>query len=456
MISLNKTNYGNFGGKVMIELKPPTNLNLNKQIISVDGNLTLNEIEKKAKFGDFIFDRGMSIKNLDKKLSELTDQNSYIGFNLLNKSDKLIKDLEESEINFENYSGLSCYQSASLQGFIHILFPLAIRNVNKEREKIGKQKVKDLDELKNNSNFNNTIIDTIKEILYIQGCGNGGVNKNGNKRYQAKKLFEIAPPHFLGGGGEGPENIGDVNDLHGNLSEQAKNLNDAIKSFATSINGNFVSQASPPKKLAANIILSFESSILNGNVKIIEIKQKTIISEIMKFRIEGKYEIFGNLVLKFNNEDLNDSSLDVCKLIKNSPQIKINNFSYRKITNTSDVIFMITDRYQSGYTIKKQFILYEKIYLENGYFSSSNIYGNNILFELKFVIFHRLFDDEKSGHYIAFSKIRNEWLKFNDLTNDYAESEKPPLIYNYDENYYPVAFYYVKNNENISSYLYYK
>ena len=117
---------------------------------------------------------------------------------------------------------------------------------------------------------------------------------------------------------------------------------------------------------------------------------------------------------------------------------------------------MITDRYQSGYTIKKQFILYEKIYLENGYFSSSNMYGNNILFELKFVIFHRLFDDEKSGHYIAFSKIRNEWLKFNDLTNDYAESEKPPLIYNYDENYYPVAFYYVKNNENISSYLYYK
>ena len=50
MISLNKINYGNFGGKVMIELKPPTNLNLNKQIISVDGNLTLNEIEKKAKF----------------------------------------------------------------------------------------------------------------------------------------------------------------------------------------------------------------------------------------------------------------------------------------------------------------------------------------------------------------------------------------------------------------------
>ena len=197
MMSLNKTNYGNFGGKVMIELKPPTNLNLNKQIISVDGNLTLNEIEKKAKFWDFIFDRGMSIKNLDKKLSELTDQNSYIGFNLLSKSDKLIKDLEESEINFQNYKGLSCYQSASLQGFIHILFPLAIRNVNREREKLGKEKVKDLDELKNNSLFNNTIIDTIKEVLYIQGCGNGGVDKNGLKSFKATKLFEIAPPILL-------------------------------------------------------------------------------------------------------------------------------------------------------------------------------------------------------------------------------------------------------------------
>ena len=37
MISLNKTNYGNFGGKVMIELKPPANLNLNKQIIFTVG-----------------------------------------------------------------------------------------------------------------------------------------------------------------------------------------------------------------------------------------------------------------------------------------------------------------------------------------------------------------------------------------------------------------------------------
>jgi len=165
---------------------------------------------------------------------------------------------------------------------------------------------------------------------------------------------------------------------------------------------------------------------------------------------------YGNLVLKFNNEDLNDPSLDICKLIKNSPQIKINNFSYRKIIRTSDVIFMITDRFQSGYTIQNQFNLYEKIYLENGYFKSTNNYGNyNILFELKFVIFHK-FRDEKNGHYIAYSKIRNKWHKFNDCHYDYAEIEEPPLINNKKEHFYPVAFYYVKNNGNIPSSSYYK
>jgi hypothetical protein len=57
--------------------------------------------------------------------------------------------------------------------------------------------VKNLDEQKNNSIFNNTIIDTIKNILDIQGCGNGGVDKNGLKSFKATKLFEIAPPILL-------------------------------------------------------------------------------------------------------------------------------------------------------------------------------------------------------------------------------------------------------------------
>ena len=438
--------------KVKLELKTPQCLNLPNQIKYVDGNLTLNEIEKKAFFGEFELDRGMSIRNLNKKLSELADENSYIGFNIISKSDKLIKDLEESEINFINYKGLSCYQSACLQGFIHIVFPLAIKNLNKERKKLGKENVKNLDELKNNSTFNNTVIDTIKEILFIQGCGNGGTDKNGNIRYQAKKLFEIAPPILLGG--QGTSNIGDSNNLHQQLAEQSKSLQSDIGVFFDSIGAT---NASPPSFKIKVTLNSVESDILSGKIKIIEINKKTIVSEVIKFSVEGKNEIYGNLVLKFSNLDLNDSFLDICKLIKSSPQIKQNNFSYRKITKTSDAIFMITERLVQGNTIKKQFNLYEKIYLNDGYFNSSNAsYNENngsTVFELKFVIFHRFYD-EQNGHYIAYCKIRNKWHKFDDCHNNYAEIENPPLINNTITNYDPVAFYYVKNtkynNDNCS------
>ena len=44
----------------------------------VNGNLTLNDTEKKASFGEFSLDRGMSIRNLNKALSELSDKNGHI------------------------------------------------------------------------------------------------------------------------------------------------------------------------------------------------------------------------------------------------------------------------------------------------------------------------------------------------------------------------------------------
>jgi hypothetical protein len=67
----------------------------------------------------------------------------------------------------------SCRQLYTLQGFVHIIFPLEIKNINEERIKIDKSQVKDLDKFKNNNIFNNTIIDILKEIISIQGCGNG-------------------------------------------------------------------------------------------------------------------------------------------------------------------------------------------------------------------------------------------------------------------------------------------
>ena len=421
-------------------ITPGFNLYNNEKI--VNGNITLNEIEKKANFGEFILDRGMSIRNLNKTLSELSNGNDQISFNLISKSEKLIKDLEESEINFKNYKGLSCYQSATLQGFIHVIFPLAIKNLNKEREKNGQEKLKSLDELKNFDIFNDTVIDTIKEILFIQGCGNGG-KKDGKKTYQASKLFEVAPPILLGGGGQGPDNIRDIYNNHKDIIHKSKEIK-----LQKDVDDFFDMFANPPKKR----LNSIESTFLTGEIKPIEIYKKTIVSEIIKFKVEGNNKYYGNLVLKFNENDLKDDNLDICKLIRNCPQIKINDYLSRKIIETSDMIFMITDRIEYEGTIKKQFKLYETIYLDNykGYFYYSN-YPNfqSTLFELKFVIFHKFFNEE-SGHYIAYCKIKGQWHKFNDLTDDYAEYEDPKLINNTIPNFYPVAFYYVKNKNNFN------
>ena len=422
-------------------IAPGFNLYNNEKI--VNGNITLNEIEKKANFGEFIFDRGMSIRNLNKTLSELSNGNDQISFNLISKSEKLIKDLEESEINFENYKGLSCYQSATLQGFIHVIFPLAIKNLNKEREKNGQEKLNSLDELKNYDIFNDTVIDTIKEILFIQGCGNGGINKHGQKTYQASKLFEVAPPILLGGGGQGPDNIRDIYNNHKDIIHKSKEIE-----LQKDVNDFWKNFPNPPKKRFNSI----ESTFLTGEIKPIEISKKTIVSEIIKFKVEGNNKYYGNLVLKFNENDLKDDNLDICKLIRNCPQIKINNYLSRKIIETSDMIFMITDRIEFEETIKKQFKLYETIYLDNykGYFYYSN-YPNfqSTLFELKFVIFHR-FSTEYSGHYKAYCKIKGKWYLFDDCSYDYAICEDPPLINNTNPKFYPVAFYYVKNKNNFN------
>ena len=113
-------------------------MNLPHHIKFLRGNMTLNEMEKAVKGTNFgyIFHRGISIRDLNKTLVELEkEEKSLLSFNLLKQTDKLIIDLEESEINFINIEGKSCYQSATLQGFVHILFPLAIKYVNRERRK---------------------------------------------------------------------------------------------------------------------------------------------------------------------------------------------------------------------------------------------------------------------------------------------------------------------------------
>ena len=179
---------------IKLELQVPNIQSINN-IQEVNSSMTLNDVEKTIPKNNFIFDRGdIPISKLNNTLLQIKNEYfpySNLKFYLLRDSDKLIKTLAESEINFENIDYESCAESSFLQSLVHIIFPEAIKNLNKEREKKFKPKVKDLDELKNNNLLNNIIIDTLKEIIYIQGCGNGGLGKDGKKTYIAMNYHKL-------------------------------------------------------------------------------------------------------------------------------------------------------------------------------------------------------------------------------------------------------------------------
>ena len=426
--------------QIQLEIKFPYEKDIPNKIMNVKGNFTIDQLEKEFIDEKFVFDRGMSIRNIKKTLSELqNNQNTKISFCLMRKSDKLIKDLEECEINFKNIACESCYQSSTLQGFVHIILPISIKNINRLREEKGFRKVENLDELKNDNIFNNTLIDAIKGLLDIQKCGGGGIDENGNKYFEAHLLFKIAGP--VGGGGQGINNIGDISMNNDKFIVGSKDKDEAINAGnkldkiieeldkrseekdlknrkGTSIVHN------PPKKSLIN-----KSFTENDLVKSIEIKKRTIVSEIIKFKIEDSDKYYGNIVLKFSEDDLKDENLDICKLIENCPQ-----FNKKKIVETSDVLYLITDRISYEEDITKNFIVYERLYFQN----------INEWFELKFVIYHK-YSGPNYGHYVAYSKFRGEWYYFNDLHyEDYAVKQNPPLYDNKNDNYYPVSFYYVK------------
>ena len=243
-----------------------------------------------------------------------------------------------------------------------------------------------------------------------------------------------APPIYKGG--QGQENSADINKNHDKTVNHSKKLEDA----KNAVNYFFNFRANPPRRIGDKLW----GAMFTGQdlINVIEIKNDTIISEIMKFKIEGYNKYFGNLVLKFNQNNLNDPYLDIYKLLKNCPQLKKNEYSCKKITETSDVLFMITDRISSNVLNIKNFKLYEEIYLDNnGYFVDHFPYS--IIFELKFVIYHHYYR-KGFGHFVAYVKIKGEWYLFNDCSYDYATKRIPPLIQNFEENNYPMCFYYIK------------
>ena len=129
-------------------------------------------------------------------------------------------------------------------------------------------------------------------------------------------------------------------------------------------------------------------------------------------------------------------------------ELKITDYDMdeKKITHLSEVIYMIVDRISTGENIRKNFEVNDPIYFDhiNGCFTQNHFFTIGLKrYDLKFAIYHK-----SCGHFIAYSKIRNEWYLFDDCSNDYASKEKPPLDNVTDENVCSVCFYYVLSEWN--------
>ena len=303
------------------------------------------------------------------------------------------KNLENSKINFRNIDSSSCYQSSTLQGFVHIIFPTAFRNMISNTNQYRYKNINNIDKLKNNNEYNNIIIDILKDINTLQKNGEGQYG------YEAKKLFNKFPPkeEFH----QGINNIEDCNILHDALQ---------INSFN-------------PSNLIGASFLIFDNSN-NKLAKVINIEQNTIITDVMKIKIEGYFHCHGNLVLKIDDNDLKDNNLNIIKLIRKCPQLSEDIYSKKKIEIISDIVYMIVDRISNGKNIQKQFMINEKIYFDNITKNFSEIHNYKSLeYDLKFIIYHMSY-----GHYISYCKIGDFWYYFDDLQSDYAKRENPPLM----------------------------
>ena len=322
----------------------------------------------------------------------------YTNIDITNFLEKLAYNLEHSIINFINYEGSSCYQSSTLQGFVHIIFPEAIRNMIRKN---SYKNLDNIDKFKNNYIFNDMIIDILKDINNLHE------KSEGSNGYLADKLYQKFPPKIELH--EGLENIVDSNILHNNLQ------NSSMKS--------------------CNLEYYFQSN-KNENDLIIDINQNTIIADVMKIKLKKNENIqcYGNLVLELDENDIKDNNLNIIKLLKKCKQLSF------KLLLVSDIIYMVIDRISNGKNITKQINLNEKIYFDDINKCFTEVERNQYLvYELKFIIYHLSF-----CHFTAYCKIENDWYYFDDLNHSFASKENPPLNTENQSGKYPVILYYVK------------
>ena len=335
----------------------------------------------------------------------------------LNFLDNILTNLEESKINFDNIGGASCYQSSTLQVFVHIIYPKAIRKLNEEKIKKGEPIIQNLDEFKNNIKFNDIIIDILKEINNKENERKNNLN-NKKKNYKAYEIFDKFPPEK--GRSQSLLNEYDCNKLHKLLF----NDNKIDNSYPVNKNSKLIQ-----KDTLDNII--------------IKINKSTPFSDILKFKVENEY--YGNLVLQLNENDIKDTNLNFFKLIKNCPQLKnySNNYNHKKITEISDIIYIFIDRVENSKGISKKFSLPEKLYYDKISQNLTDICFNNyLLYEIQFIIYHSSCS-LSSGHYVAYQKIKGEWYFFDDTESGYAKKRSPNLNDTNEYSYFPVIIYYV-------------
>ena len=133
---------------VLIINKSKFNWNCNSRI---EYNISSNKFYAYFSFGNFTINSNLLIYDFDLKFKNLLKSFDYSAafLNLresktiledlkskyqiiqkrINYFEKIASNLELSKINFININGSSCYQSSTLQCFVHVVFPIAFRNI---------------------------------------------------------------------------------------------------------------------------------------------------------------------------------------------------------------------------------------------------------------------------------------------------------------------------------------